>query len=139
MSGEATLDEAVVHSEAHGMDVLAGEKSSVNAADFFSSDRFRQFLDELRRLYDVILIDTPPVLVVPDARVIGQSVDASIYAVHWNKTTRAQIEEGLHSLQTVGVKVSGLTLTQINLREAQKYGGKYGELYSAYGRKYYNN
>ncbi|MEM7188427.1 MAG: polysaccharide biosynthesis tyrosine autokinase [Pseudomonadota bacterium] len=140
VAGEVPLDEVVVHSEELGVDVLIGEKSTVNAADFFSSGRFRTFLSQLRSRYDVIIIDTPPVLVVPDARVIGPLADAVIYAIHWNKTTRAQLEEGVHSLQSVEIKISGLSLNQIDMRKAQSYGGKYGELYGYnYGRKYYNN
>jgi len=72
--------------------------------------------------------------------VIGPMADAVIYSVHWNKTTRAQLEEGVHSLQSVDIKISGLSLNQIDMRKAQRYGGKYSELYGYnYGRKYYNN
>jgi len=140
VTGDLPLDDIVIHSEDLGVDILLGEKTTVNAADFFSSGRFRTFLSQLRSRYDVIIIDTPPVLVVPDARVIGPMADAVIYAIHWNKTTRAQLEEGVHSLQSVDIKISGLSLNQIDMRKAQNYGGKYSELYGyGYGRKYYNN
>ena len=140
VSGEVSLADAIFRSEDLGIDVLIGEKTTVNAADFFSSGRFRTFLSKLRSHYDVIIIDTPPVLVVPDARVIAPLADALIYSIHWNKTTRAQLEEGIHSLQSVDIKISGLSLNQIDMRKAQNYGGKYSELYGyGYGRKYYNN
>ena len=140
VAGDLPLDQLILQSEQLGIDVLIGEKTNVNAADFFSSSRFRAFLNQLRLQYDVIIIDTPPVLVVPDARVIGPMVDTVIYSVHWNKTTKAQLEEGIHSLQSVDIKISGLSLNQIDLRKAQNYGGKYAELYGkGYGRKYYNN
>ncbi len=140
VAGDRPLDDIVFHSEDLGVDILIGEKTTVNAADFFSSGRFRTFLSQLRSRYDVIIIDTPPVLVVPDARVIGPLADAVIYSIHWNKTTRAQLEEGVHSLQSVDIKISGLSLNQIDMRKAQSYGGKYSELYGYnYGRKYYNN
>ena len=136
---EVPLEDVILHADALGIDVLIGEKSTVNAADFFASGKFQGFLEKLRRHYDVVIIDTPPVLVVPDARVIGRMVDTVIYVVKWNQTTPAQVQEGLHSLQSVDVKVAGLSLSQINLRQAQAYGGKYGELYGSYGRKYYGS
>ncbi|MEM6499828.1 MAG: polysaccharide biosynthesis tyrosine autokinase, partial [Pseudomonadota bacterium] len=139
VAGRKPMEEIVVHSEDLGADVLLGDKTKVNAADFFSSGRFREFLNEQRRVYDVIIIDTPPVLVVSDARVIGRLVDSVIYAVHWNRTTRIQLQEGLSSLDTVDVKVSGLVLSQVDVRKAQTYGGKYSELYTSYGSKYYHN
>jgi len=139
VAGETPLDQAVFQAEELGIDVLPGERTQINAADFFSSERFRKFLENLRAEYDMIVIDTPPVLVVPDARVIGPMADAVLYAVHWDRTTRVQVGEGVHALQSVDVKISGIALCQIDTRKAQAYGGKYGELYNAYGRKYYHN
>ena len=102
---------------------------------------FWLFLKQIRSYYDVILIDTPPVLVVPDARVIGHMVDAVIYSVHWNRTARAQLLEGLNALSSVDIHVSGLSLSQIDLKQAQSYyGGKYGYGgYYGYGKGYYTS
>ncbi|MEM0991275.1 MAG: polysaccharide biosynthesis tyrosine autokinase [Pseudomonadota bacterium] len=139
VSGDIALDEAILHVKDLGFDVLPGERSAVNAADFFSSAKFRAFLTKLRDIYDVVIIDTPPVLVVPDARVIGPMADAIVYVVHWDKTTRVQVLEGVHALNTVDVKVAGLSLSQIDMKKARAYGGKYSEMYSSYGKRYYNN
>ncbi|EAQ03096.1 hypothetical protein OB2597_13168 [Pseudooceanicola batsensis HTCC2597] len=136
LSGETTLQEAVRFNDQLNADILIGEKSKVNAADVFSSERFHKFLDEARAAYDYIIIDTPPVLAVPDARVIGQSVDAIMYGVKWDSTTRRQVHEGLKSFASVNVKVSGLVLTQISQRGMKRYG--YGDSYGAYD-SYYNN
>ena len=136
---ELPLSEVVHHSQDLGIDVLVGEKSTINAADFFSSARIQSFLERARAEYDIIIIDTPPVLVVPDARMIGQLADAVLYVVHWNRTTRTQVEEGLNALSTVDVKISGLVLSQVDVRKASYYGGKYREIYQAYGRRYYRD
>lgn len=140
VSGKTTLAEAVFRPVDFGIDVLMGEKSLINAADVFSSDSFRGLMAEARQTYDYVIIDTPPVLVVPDARVIAQNVDAVVYIVNWDKTTRTQVEEGLKQFRSAKVQVTGLVLTQINPRGMRRYGlaGKYGA-YSAYGRGYYNN
>lgn len=140
LSGKATLEEAAVFNKELGADVLIGEQSSTNAADVFSSKKFSEFLDKARETYDAIIIDTPPVLVVPDARVIGQSVDAILYTVKWDQTTRTQVREGLRMFETVNLKVTGLVLGQINAKGMKRYGygGEYGA-YGAYGAKYYHN
>lgn len=140
LSGKATLEEAAVFNKELGADVLIGEKSSTNAADVFSSKKFSEFLDKAREDYDAVIIDTPPVLVVPDARVIGQSVDAILYTVKWDQTSRTQVREGLRMFETVNLKVTGLVLGQIDAKGMKRYGygGEYGA-YGAYGAKYYHN
>ncbi len=136
LSGTAKLEDAVSFNEQLGADVLMGEKSSVNAADVFSSKRFADLLKELRQKYDRIIIDTPPVLAVPDARVIGQSVDTIIYAVKWDSTTHRQVIEGIKSLESVNLRITGLTLGQIDKRGMKRYG--YGADYGNY-QGYYEN
>ncbi len=136
LSGEAKLEDVAVYNEDLKADILIGEKSAINAADVFSSDKFHAFLGDLRKKYDYVIIDTPPVLAVPDARVIGQSVDAILYTVKWDSTTRRQVSEGLKSLRSVGAAVTGLVLAQINKRGMKRYG--YGDSYGAYG-DYYDN
>ncbi|WP_375173907.1 GumC family protein [Pseudooceanicola sp.] len=135
LSGEATLEEAAVYNEQLKADVLIGEKSKINAADVFSSETFVRFLNAARAAYDYVIIDTPPVLAVPDARVIGGSVDAIIYAVKWDSTTRRQVAEGLRSFANVNVRVSGLVLTQIDKRGMKRYG--YGDSYGSYSNYYH--
>ena len=136
---ELPFEEVTHYSEDLGIDILASRKSNINGADFFSSARTLAFLDRARTEYDVIIIDTPPVLIVPDARLIGQLADALLYMVRWDQTTRTQVQEGLNALSTIDVKVSGLVLSQIDVRKATHYGGQYRELYGAYRNKYYRN
>lgn len=136
LSDAASLSEAVIHEPSLGADLLVAEKTSTNAADVFSSDKFRGFLDGLREQYDYIIIDTPPVLAVPDARVIGQWVDAILYAVKWDSTSQRQVREGLRSFESVNIRVAGLVLGQISAKGMKRYG--YGDSYGAYN-SYYNN
>lgn len=138
LAGERPVEEVIFHDLALGADVLMGEKSSVNAADLFSSERFKQFIDEVRNKYDIIIIDTPPVLVVPDARVIGQCVDAILYSVAWDKTTKAQVAEGIQQLASAQLKITGFALSQIDPIGMNRYGyGAYGA-YAKYGKLYYD-
>ena len=139
LSGEVPLHEVVFHDDRLGTDVLMGEKSSANAADLFSSDRFASFVTRAREAYDFVIIDTPPVLVVPDARVIGQHVDAILFSVAWDKTQRAQVVAALREFESVNLRVTGIVLAQIDPKGMHRYGygGKYGAYYGAYGKGYY--
>lgn len=134
ISGEVPLEQAIVHDATLKADILYGEQSTINAADLFSSNTFAEFINGLREHYDHIIIDTPPVLAVPDARVIGQLVDAVIYTVQWDSTPHRQVLDGLKSLDRVNVRVSGLVLSHIDGSKMKRYG--YGDSYGDYSSYY---
>jgi len=102
----------------------------------FASEKFAAFLADMRKRYDYIIIDTPPVLLVPDARIIGQWADAILYAVKWDSTPQGRVVEGLKAFASVNLKVTGLTMAQIDLRDMKHYGYGYG--YKA-NEEYYQN
>jgi len=141
LSGAARFEDVVQRIGQLGADVLLGEQSSTNAADVFSSERFAGFMRDLRQKYDVILIDTPPVLLVPDSRIIAQEADAVLFTVKWDATSRAQVREAVRQFALSGITITGAVLNQIDPRGMKRYGygGQYGA-YAAYGHsKYYNN
>ncbi|MDA9053414.1 polysaccharide biosynthesis tyrosine autokinase [Planktomarina temperata] len=139
VAGDKEWKEVSLYVEELGFDILTATKSDKNAADIFASQRFSELLTELREYYDYIIIDSPPVLAVPDARLIGAVSDANIYVVEWNKTTGAQVDQGLDMLSSIGVKTIGLVLNQIDPHKTKTYGytGSYG--YGAYGSEYYES
>lgn len=140
LNGDVALSDAAIYDEILGADILVSEPSSENAADTLSSQRFLAFLKAAREAYDFVIIDTPPVLVVPDARVVAQHVDVVLFTVHWDKTSKTQVRDALHMFETVNVTVNGLVLNQIDPKGMKRYG--YGDTYGAYGSygtKYYTN
>ncbi len=128
LSGEATLAEAVARDYLTDADLLVGERTAMNAADVFSSGRFRALIAEARADYDIVIIDTPPVLVVPDARIVGRFADAVVYVVEWNATPRRDVIAGLRMLSDGGVRAAGVALTRINLKKLERFGE-----YAGYG------
>ena len=128
---EAPLQDILYRSEDLAADILAGETSKVNAADFFSSDRLAKLIERVRKDYDLIIIDAPPVLAVPDARLIGQLADTIMYVVRWESTPKVQLQQGLHAFSTINAPINNLVLNLIDPKKMKSYG--YGE---SYGGKY---
>jgi succinoglycan biosynthesis transport protein ExoP len=141
LSGEKPLEEVITHDEKTSIDIIIADETQVTAIDIFASDRFGAFINEMRDCYDFIFIDSPPVLAVPDARVIAQKADFVVYIVRWNATKRRMIKSGLSLLDQVNVKVAGLVLNGINPKQMHRY-GYYGYGYG-YGtgkiERYYAN
>lgn len=130
LTGHSTLAEAVFHEHRLGIDLLVSTRSKVNAADLYSSEKFAVLVAEMRTVYDIIIIDTPPVLVVPDARVVAGHVDAVIFTVRWDSTLKSQVRDGVRMLESVGIKVSGMVLAQVDPKGMRRYG------YQGYGYDY---
>ncbi|MDZ4309647.1 MAG: polysaccharide biosynthesis tyrosine autokinase [Cypionkella sp.] len=139
LSGEVSLAEAVRTVPGVG-DLLLAEKVAANGADLFSSEKFAKLIATARNRYDMVLIDTPPVLVVPDAKVIAQQADTTVFVVQWDRTERDQVTEALHQLDLVNIRVAGLVLSQVSPEGIRRYGygSSYGA-YASYGAKYYTS
>lgn len=140
MSGERPWEEAVIHDDDLDIDILMGQASKTNAADLFASANFTRLMSAARERYDHIIIDTPPVLLVPDARLIARHCDTLAYVVHWDSTDRAQVADGLSQLQSLGINVTGIVLSQVDPAGMKRYGygNRYGA-YTSYDTGYYSN
>jgi len=105
----------------------------------FNSEKFSLFLSEARKQYDLILIDTPPVMAVSDVVVISKQVDAIIFAIQWQKTPKSIVKSAVEQLQHTNVRIAGAVLTQVDVKRHQGYG--YGDQGYYYGTKsgYYTN
>lgn len=136
LTGQTALADAVVTDARLGADVLSARPMLQNPADLFASPALGALLAQLRKTYDYIIIDAPPVLPVPDARLLAQHVDAVLYAVRWNKTPRHLVLAGQHALEGVNAPITGLVLAQVDGRKMHQYGGSY---FASYGQPYYQN
>ena len=138
LAGSASLEEATHLDEASGLAVLPTLKSAPQAADVLSSNRFGQLVKKLTEDYDLVLLDSPPILLVSDAGVIGKHADASVYAVQWDKTPREAVMRGLKQFRDLGVAISGVALTLVNRKRQADYSYyRYG--YGDYQNQYYTD
>lgn len=129
--GGTPVEEVITPVPDLGFDLLSAGKLNVNAGDVYSSERFGDMMRVLRGRYDFILIDSPPVLLVSDARLLARHADTTLLVVKWNSTSHQQVREALRQFETAGQSVGGCALNQIDARKMRKYG--YGKYYGAYG------
>ena len=127
VSGEKSLESAVVRDPRIEVDILLGQQGEINAADVLSSEGFHSMINDARENYDIVIIDTPPVLVVPDARIIAAVADYVLYVVRSDKTQDFKVKAGIKQIEMVGISVDGLALSQVNAKKMQRYTyGGYG-------------
>ncbi|WP_058249292.1 GumC family protein [Tropicibacter naphthalenivorans] len=132
MRDGGALSDVVTQTE-YGFDLLMGAQSSVNAADIFSSSAFSELIERAREEYDMVIIDAPPVLAVPDARIIAPLADVLLYCIAWNATPENQIQAGLREFAFTDNTAFGTVLTKVDRKAAAQYGyGGYGYGAGAY-------
>ena len=94
-------------------------------------------LDEARKLFDVVLIDSPPVLGLADAPLLSALVDGVIFVVEADRNRRGALRGALRRLRTMRPTILGATLTKFNpLRSGNRYSSYYGYEYYHYQYQY---
>jgi succinoglycan biosynthesis transport protein ExoP len=96
----------------------------------------KRLLDQLRSQFDIVLLDTAPVLPVVDTRVLAPQADVTVVLAQWRKTPRKAIENAIKQLESVGADVVGIALTQVDMKEQARSGygdaSYYCKSYSSY-------
>jgi succinoglycan biosynthesis transport protein ExoP len=113
--------------------VLPSGRVPVNPLELLSSHRFTDALEQLKRLFEVIVIDSAPVQMVSDALVLSTMSTGVLYVVKADDTPYPVARQGLKRLRRVDATILGAVLNQLDMARADKY---YGE-YSGYGSRYY--
>ena len=141
MEGTASVEDAIFQDKDTGLHVLMTKpsepRSNVNAADILSSERFKALISDLREKYDLVILDTPPVLVVADARILASHADAVVYVVRWDHTPRGAVLEGLNEMRAMRTPLAGVVLTMVNEAKASKYAYDGYAYYRGRYRDYY--
>ena len=136
LSGEATLEQALVTDAETGAQVLPALRSAGADTSPIEGGQFVALLEQLKTRFDVVVLDGSPILPVVDSRILAKSVDAVIFLVRWRKTPESAVEMATHLLSTVGATVAGVALSRVDLRAMAKSGygdpAKYFKSYENY-------
>jgi exopolysaccharide transport family protein len=136
LNGVCSLDQALI-SDPSGAKVLALTKSAYTPRDVLGSPAMLKLLAELRERFEVVLLDTAPLLAIADTRILAPHADAVVMLARWKKTPVKAITAAIGLLQGRGVFLAGLALTQVDLKAQTRYGyGDANYYYKSY-RKYY--
>ncbi len=139
---DGSPDDYIVRLEGLGLDFLrSGDARHASAGDIFSSRRMQDIMSRLRSVYDYVLLDTPPIMAVADARVISRLADKTLFVVRWNKTPRKVAGAALDLLRKSNIDIAGAVLQQVDLRRYGRLGQGGSGYYYHYGRyaQYYRD
>jgi len=117
---------AVVHpSPVTGLDLIICGPIPPNPAELLSSERMRAFLREAVGRYHFVLLDSPPLLQVADARILAAMVEGVVLVVHGGATPRELAQRAYVYARDVGANVIGAVLNNLDIRSDDYYYGRY--------------
>ena len=131
-SEDPDLARMIQHDEKSGADVIIAREGTPNPQDLLGSMKMARFIKQMAQNYDLVIIDTPPVMAVSDCAPISRMADAVLFAVRWGETPRELTVAGLKQTASYGGKIAGVALTRVDLKKYSYYGNDYH-----YSKEYY--
>ena len=92
---------------------------------------------ELRRRFDLVILDTGPVILVTEARAVARHADAVLLLVQWRRTPRLLVQTAVRLLTGAGVNLAGVALTRVDLRQTANIDPADPTAYYLAHKKYY--
>jgi len=137
--GEVDLDDIIHEMDVDNLSVIPSGSSPNNPAGLLASDKMKKLLSELRPQFDFILVDTPPILVCSDSRILAEYVDGMIGIVKVESTNIKALDHAIQLTKHLNIEVIGLILNQVAFRfgRAYYYTYRYYKPYSYYSGYYY--
>ena len=103
-----------------------------NTSELLHGERFEQFMDKAKKVFDMIIVDTPPIGSVIDAAIISKNCDGGIVVVKAGNISYRFAKKGIEQLEMAGCKVLGCVLNQVKISSKSYYGKYYGKYHSDY-------
>jgi polysaccharide biosynthesis transport protein len=136
--GKRSLEEILAIDPRSGARLVPAGEPVPNPADLLGSPQMTRLLAELAEDHDFVILDSPPVLAVSDARVLARLVDRTVFLARWAGTRRERVIAGWRQLVEAGGKVAGVALTLVDVRRHAQYGYSDSGAYFGRVKKYYS-
>ncbi len=131
LTGSDKLENVIDKNLQSGLHAIYGRSVPASALDLICSNKMDDLIRNLKKDYDLIIIDTPACMAIPDARAVRIYCDLMLYIVSWNKTDREVIHRGLSQFTNLEKPDIATVLTNIDVKKHVQYG--YGDVISDYG------
>lgn len=128
----AVVHRGVLH---ENLDFLATGVYPPNPSELLMSEGFKSLLAEASKQYDLVLIDTPPILAVTDPAIVGQYASTNFLVVRYGWHHLREIQTALHRFEQNGVQIKGAIFNGVEIMQEGAV-GKYGSGYKYYAYQY---
>ncbi len=137
--GEIGLEEVIHHDPETGLHFVPVRAQTSNPTDVLESRALQELFAFARERFDLVVVDTAPVVAVTDGRLAALHADRVVFTIRWARTEYEAAEEAVRLLREVGIEPAGAVFTLVDLRRLADYAYAYGDSgrYYAKASKYY--
>ncbi len=125
LSGKLSLEESIQKSEVPNLDVMTRGQVPPNPSELLMTKRFSDFINWASTNYDLVLIDTPPVLAVTDPSIVGALAGTTLMVGRFDQTSVKEIDVARHRFEQAGIEVKGFILNAVEKKASSTYGYGY--------------
>lgn len=131
LSGKVTRDVAVQSAKVENLDIITRGQVPPNPSELLMHPRFKELVDWASENYDLVIIDTPPVLAVTDPSIVGAIAGTTLMVARFGQNTVKEIDVARSRFEQAGIEVKGVILNAIEKKASSSYG--YGYYNYSYG------
>ncbi len=121
LSQQASLEDVIQKTNVPNLSVITAGPIPPNPAEMVASRRMTALIGELRNRYDVVLIDTPPLLAVTDAQIVATKSDGVLLVIDYGKVKRDIAIKAKANLDKVGARVLGVVMNNVKRKSSEAY------------------
>ena len=118
LAGLVTLDDCIVNLTDLGISIIGAGVVPPNPSELLNTVRMQELVEILKRNYDYVILDAPPVNLVTDAAVVGRLTDGALLVVRSKFASARVIRQAKAKLENVGIRILGGVLTRFNMRKS---------------------
>lgn len=125
LAGEYELQEVVQDGVVPNLSILTVGPIPPNPAELLSSQRFAEFLNEVRQKFDYVLLDAPPIEAVSDAAILATQADGTLLILDAQSTRKERVRQAVRVLEKVGVGILGTVMNNVDESQSVYYYSSY--------------
>mgnify|MGYP001622951723 CR=1 FL=1 len=119
LSGQAEMNDIIYSTEKPNFFLVPSGPHTLDPTNLLDTNIFKDFIKDLKRQYDYIIIDTPPLGLVMDAVVIGQCADGAVFVIEQGKTKRKMAQNVVKQLKRSNIRVFGAVLNKVDEKSGE--------------------
>ncbi len=132
LSGQSKISDSIIHTHINNLDYLPAGPIPPNPSELIGNDNMTQLLDELKKEYEIIVIDSPPINIVSDAIQLFPNIDTILYIVRLNYTRKRFLEDINNLFNTKKARNIGIIINDDSKKDSYEYRYKYGYRHNYY-------